>query len=110
MGGMSSLELLDGGVPGDGSTIHLQPRQPRTLLNTHLGPIVLLLAVHGAGPFVHGLLSSFWLFSPLLRDHLPFLQLLFFSLLLEIWNREQTEISCGRKGETGRNLGLRNVF
>ena len=75
VGEMPSLELPDRGVLGDGSTIHLQLRRPRVLLNTYLGPIVLLLAVRGASPLVLGVLRIFFflLLSPLLRDHLPFL-------------------------------------
>ena len=88
VGGVPSLELPNRGVPGDVSTIHLQPRQPHVLLNTHLDPIVLLPAIRGAGPLVLGVLSSFLLLSPLLRDHILFFRLLFFSFLLEIWNRD----------------------
>ena len=101
MGEMPLLELLDKGVLGDGSTIHLQQRRPCVLLNTYLGPIVLLLAVRGASLLVLGVLSNFPLLSSLLRDHLPFLQLLFFSFLLEIQNRDQAKVSCGRRGMRG---------
>ena len=110
MGEMPLLELPDRGVIGDSSTIHLQPRRSRVLLNTHLSPIVLLRVVRRAGPLVLGVLSSFLLLNFLLRDHFPFLQLLFFSFLLEIRNKDQAEVNCGRRGETRRNLGLRNVL
>ena len=82
MGRVTSLELLDRGVPRDGNPIHLQPRRPGTLLKAHLSQVLFFSAVHRSGPLVLGVSGSFLLFGALLRGHLPFIKLLHWSLLL----------------------------
>ena len=93
MGRVTSLELLDRGIPRDGNPIHLQSIRPSAVLKVHLGPNLLLPAVHRSGPLVPRVFGCFLLFSTLLRGHLSFLKLLHWSLLLQIWNSVQSEVS-----------------
>ena len=65
------------------------------MLKPYLGPIMLLLTVRGGGPIVFRILGRFLLFGPLLRGHLPFLQLLHWSLLLQVGIGMQSEVSGG---------------
>ena len=98
---MPHLEVPDSGFLRDGSLIHFQPGRPGVLLKSHLDLIMLLLAVRRGGPLIFRVLGRFLLFGTLLRDHLPFLQLLHWSLLLQVWIDVQSEVSGGLEGEEG---------
>ena len=95
MGRMTSLELPDRSILRDGNPIHLQPMRPSAVLKVHLGPNLLLPVVHRSGPLVPRVFGHFLLFSTLLRGHLSLLKLLHWSLLLQIWNSVQSEVSKG---------------
>ena len=82
MGRMTSLELPDRGIPRDGNPVHLQSRRLGAVLKAHLGPSLLISAVHRSGPLDLKVFGRFLLFSTLLRGHLPFLKLLHWSILL----------------------------
>ena len=49
---VTSLELLNRGVPRDSSPVHLKTRRPGAVLNAYLGQILLFSAVHRSGPLV----------------------------------------------------------
>ena len=95
MGRMTSLEVSDISILRDGNPIHLQPMRPSVVLKVHLGPNLLLPAVHRSGLLVPKVFGRFLLFSTILRGHLSFLKLLHWSLLLQIWNSVQSEVSRG---------------
>ena len=92
---MTSLEVSDISILRDGNPIHLQPMRPSAVLKVHLGPNLLLPAVHRSGLLVPKVFGRFLLFSTLSRGHLSFLKLLHWSLLLQIWNSVQSEVSRG---------------
>ena len=68
----------------------------------HINPIKLLPAIRGGGPLLFRVFGCFLLFGTLLRRYLPFLQLLHWSLLLQVRISVQFKISGGRGGGGGK--------
>lgn len=97
MGGVPPLRFLDGSILGNGASLKLYSRSLSALLSAHFSFVPTL---HRGGPLVLGVLSYPLLFSPPLRDHLTFLQILYWPFLLQVRIGVQSEVAKeGGRGE-----------
>ena len=107
---MPPLRLLEHGILGNGSTLHLQLRSPGSLAPAQLG---LFSALEGLSPIVFGLPGLLLLLGPLLRTYFTLLQILGLPLLPQIRVDLQSKVSkelWGKRGKIGRNLGLGDLL
>ena len=107
---MPPLRLPEHGIPGNGSTLHLQLKSPGSLAPVLLG----LFSTHdGLSPLVFGLPGLLLLLGPLLRTYLNLLQILGLTLLPLIRVDLQSEVNrelWRKRRKIGRNLGLGDLL